>query len=471
MPKQYAEGLKHCWKHSPGSPCATCWYFMAAGGHREPLFSPPDLGRMITGPPHVLGSESMSSSHKNFHLLHPCEKTEALAATARERTGAHAMHIGASEAALAVAANLSVVPSSSAATTSSTRSSRRRSAATPTVSPAQKRQAVPPTHFAPPSDGFRDKADGARHDPVDASTPSAATAAATTASAAVRGPATELGGDDHTPSSMGDAAARLVREGNGSAANTPSGAGVPVLGDYDAVGMDDFADFPWVMGQSPPRGLTSIGTQIGLAEEILSLKRGTATMYIHSCGDWIMERALERLHLTGDSGVNSLQQFRTAVNGPSRGLVTTAIESLRATLQLSPAQSLLHEVHWLYHRHEVENTPGAVSTVQEAEYVLERICDRSRGQNFREKLRGQLSALAAPTTIDFDQVIKQFKGKRGMGRSSTFEKDKELSRAFIMNTIQVMCPAAGNELLAEMTMMCCFAIAMLRRSGTRPITC
>eukprot|EP01046_Picozoa_sp_COSAG06_P113506 COSAG06_NODE_60257_length_271_cov_0.906977_1_plen_78_part_10 len=78
-----------------------------------------------------------------------------------------------------------------------------------------------------------------------------------------------------------------------------------------------------------------------------------------------MERALERLHLTGDSGVNSLQQFRTAVNGPSRGLVTTAIESLRATLQLSPAQSLLHEVHWLYHRHEVENTPGAVSTVQE----------------------------------------------------------------------------------------------------------
>ena len=105
MPPKYCP--PRCFNIRTEDPCQTCWYFMPAGGEREPPFSPPAPERMQSHPPHNLGAGCRDRHHKNYHLLHPCEYAAEMAPAApagKTAKGKNGNRIGAAEAVLMGAA-------------------------------------------------------------------------------------------------------------------------------------------------------------------------------------------------------------------------------------------------------------------------------------------------------------------------------------------------------------------------------
>ena len=277
MPPKYCP--PRCFNIRTEDPCQTCWYFMPAGGEREPPFSPPAPERMQSHPPHNLGAGCRDRHHKNYHLLHPCEYAAEMAPAApagKTAKGKNGNRIGAAEAVLMGAAAAGDVSpstgrparrSASSRATSSGRSGSPSPAAPTTVT----RPRAPTNHFAPPSDGMR--ADGERLTGRDGP-PAAPTRTPTQRK--------------DVPSSSGKPDPKRQRMAAADSAGATGG--VSTLADYDSVQMDAFDGFPWAKGEYPPAGLIIIGYQIGLAEELMDLKHRTPTCYIYSSGDWMRYR-------------------------------------------------------------------------------------------------------------------------------------------------------------------------------------
>ena len=375
MPRGYA--LDRCWIARPTALCETCRWFVEDTHPEYPTFG-------------LDAGERCSSKQKYYHSMHPCKTPGRADGGATPQGGGNGLYIGAREATmstLATAPAAALVADAAPLPASQRRRSSRREASssnqltpaphsrTPSASlaalaePATKRQRKRTDFLSPVEDPARgvDDPESEIAAPQSRKTGAAAAAGSTTPATARKRapPTTEL---------------PKVRGSTSAAADT----------DLAGLRRADFPDFPWT---GPPDRVARVALQIGLVEELQNLPANTPIGYIYSsCGNYSTEWALQKLQLTGDSGLPLLKLFRdslgflskpNAKQRQNKSAVLAAIKSLRSKLCLGSGASLLREVYWRYFIAECDADPTVRPEKRHAGTQLVRTSDISRRKNFR----------------------------------------------------------------------------------------